>query len=381
MLINRAIKASIKEELQRERSRIVIIYGARQIGKTTLVNEVLKDFSDKKLLYVTGDNIAKIKPLSSSDFKMLEEFVFGYDILFVDEAQRIPQIGLNLKLLYDHIPSLKIIVTGSSSLDLASSVKEALTGRNWSYKLYPISFLELSQINNPFELKNNLEERLVFGGYPNVLNIKNRNERIKYINQIADNYLYKDILEIENIKYPTKIRDLLRLLAFQIGSEVSMQELATSLQLNQDTVVRYIDLLEKSFVIFTLGGFSRNLRKEVNRKPKIYFYDLGIRNAIVGNLNYLDERNDIGALWENFLIIERMKRNEYTEHYCNSYFWRTYTGAELDYVEEYGGRLYGYEFKWTKTSKAPQSWIETYEKEKASFECFNKDNFLKFICE
>jgi predicted AAA+ superfamily ATPase len=381
MLINRIINKSIKEELQKERSKIIIIYGARQVGKTTLVNEVLKDFSDQKLLYVTGDNVSTTKPLSSRDFKLLEEFVFGYNILFIDEAQRIPEIGINLKLLYDHIPSLKIIVTGSSSLDLASSVKEPLTGRNWSYKLYPISFLELSQIKNPFELKNDLDERLVFGGYPNVLNIKNRDERVKYINELADNYLYKDILEIENIKYHTKLRNLLRLLAFQIGSEVSIQELANNLQLNQDTIARYIDILEKSFVIFTLGGFSRNLRKEINKKSKIYFYDLGIRNAIVGNFNYLDERNDIGALWENFLIIERMKRNEYNGHYCNQYFWRTYTGAELDYVEEYGGQLHGYEFKWNKISKAPQSWVETYKAEKASFECFNKGNFLKFICE
>ena len=235
MLINRIISKSIKEELQKERSKIIIIYGARQVGKTTLVNEVLKDFSDQKLLYVTGDNVSTTKPLSSRDFKILEEFVFGYNILFIDEAQRIPEIGINLKLLYDHIPSLKIIVTGSSSLDLASSVKEPLTGRNWSYKLYPISFLELSQIKNPFELKKDLDERLVFGGYPNVLNIKNRDERVKYINELADNYLYKDILEIENIKYHTKLRDLLRLLAFQIGSEVSIQELANNLQLNQDT--------------------------------------------------------------------------------------------------------------------------------------------------
>ena len=225
-----------------------------------------------------------------------------------------------------------------------------------------------------------MEERIIFGSYPQILSIKSKEEKIDYISELTEDYLYKDILEIENIRYHRKLRDLLRLLAFQIGSEVSLSELGTNLGISKDNVARYIDLLEQSFVLFTLGGFSRNLLKEVNKKPKIYFYDLGVRNAIIGNFNYLNARNDTVALWENFLIIERLKRNEYKRHICNKYFWRTYTGAELDYIEEYSGDLHGYELKYNKTSKAPQSWIETYKQEKASFECVNQDNFLDFVC-
>ena len=222
-----------------------------------------------------------------------------------------------------------------------------------------------------------LERRLIFGSYPEIFSIENVVDKAQYLIELSTNYLYKDILEYQAIRHSNKLRDLLRLLAFQVGSEVSYTELGTSLGMAKQTVENYIDLLEKSFVIFTLRGFSRNLRKEVSKKPKIYFYDLGIRNAIINNFAYLNNRNDIGALWENFLIMERLKRNDYQKHFCSHYFWRTYKGAELDYIEEYNGNLYGYELEWGKRAKAPESWIKTYA---APYSCINKDNFLDFVC-
>lgn len=380
MFVTRVIKDQIETELSKERSKIVVIYGARQVGKTTLVESVLEKIAGK-ILRINGDRLGNHTDISSRDLNTLQALLNGCDVLFIDEAQRIPEIGVNLKILYDYIPQLKIIVTGSSSLDLSSSVKEPLTGRKKQFTLYPISFLELKNDLIPFELIEKLEERLIFGSYPHILNIGGNKERIDYISELTEDYLYKEILEIENIRYHRKLRDLLRLLAFQVGSEVSFSELGSKLGLGKETIARYIDLLEQSFVLFTLGGFSRNLRKEVNKKPKIYFYDLGIRNAVIGNFNYLNVRNDTGALWENFLILERLKRNEYIGHHCNQYFWRTYTGAKLDYIEEYAGKLHGYEFKYNKTSKAPKTWLTTYANEKASFDCINKDNFLYFIME
>lgn len=376
MYIKRKIIESLKEELDKQESKIIVIYGARQVGKTTLVENVLADNKDQKILRINGDRIGNNTLISSRDLQKLESLVFGYDVLFIDEAQRIPEIGINLKILYDNIKSLKIIVTGSSSLDLASSIKEPITGRKKQYILYPISFLELSEIYNKYELSQIIEERLIFGSYPEIFTIKNRVEKARYITELTEDYLYKDVLELENIRYHHKLRDLLRLLAFQIGSEVSLNELSNNLGLSKDTVARYIDLLEQSFVIFRLRGFSRNLRKEVNKQPKIYFYDLGIRNALIDNFNEIDKRNDVGSLWENFLILERFKRNEYQSHLCSRYFWRTYTGAELDYIEEYGGKLCGYEFKWKKNSKAPRSWLETYN---GDFQCLNKENFVDFV--
>lgn len=376
MLIQRQIIRAIHDELLKEKSRIIVIYGSRQVGKTTLVNTVLESYPEKKIVSINGDDENSYKAISSRSLRDLESMVHGFDILYIDEAQRIPEIGINLKILYDHIKSLKIIVTGSSALDLASQTKEALTGRKAQFTLYPISLGELHQTHHRHYVESQIKERMIFGSYPQVVNIVNRDERARYVQDLAQDYLYKDVLELENVRYHRKIRDLLRLLAFQIGSEVSFNELGMSLGLGRETVMRYVDLLEKSFVIFTLRGFSRNLKKEVNKMPKIYFYDLGVRHALIKNFNPLEERDDVGALWENFLMSERMKRNAYTDHFCSPYFWRTYTGAALDYVEEYGGKLYGYEFKWKKTGKAPKTWLETYNGE---FECINQDNFLDFV--
>ena len=376
MYIPRILTTTLIEKLTSSKKGIVV-YGARQVGKTTLVNEVIKKLGLKTLV-INGDQSRFIDIITSRDLAKIQSLVSGYEMLFVDEAQRIPEIGINLKIILDNLPTLKVLVTGSSSLDLASKISEPLTGRVWSYHLYPISLLELSTYKNRAELDNNLEERLIYGSYPEIFSYESLVQKREYLQTISDAYLYRDLIEFGDIKNSSKIRDLLKLLAFQIGSEVSLTELGTSVSMSKDTVSRYIDLLEKSFIVFRLGGFSRNLRKEVTRMDKIFFYDLGVRNILIDNLKSLKDRNDSGALWENFLIIERMKLNASKQALVSSYFWRTHTGAELDYVEEKGGTLFGFEFKsGSKTVKVPAGWLKAYPESK--FQCINKNNYLDFI--
>lgn len=376
MLLPRVLIKTIIEKLSSS-NKGVIIYGARQVGKTTLVKEIV-DRLELKTLTINGDQSRFLDIISSRDLGKIKSLVEGYELLFIDEAQRIPEIGINLKIIFDNIPSLKVLVTGSSSLDLASKVSEPLTGRTWSYHLYSISFLELSQLYNRAELNDQLETRLVYGSYPEVFSIIGEKQKIEYLQNLSDAYLYKDLVEFGGLKNSSKIRDLLKLLAFQVGSQVSLSEIGASLRISKDTVAHYIDLLEKSYVIFRLKGFSRNLRKEVIKMDKIYFFDLGIRNILIDNLKPIKDRNDVGQLWENFLIIERMKLLAYNRDYASVYFWRTYTGAELDYIEEKGGKLFGFEFKsGSKITKAPASWINAYPG--SSFTCVNRENYLDFI--
>ena len=355
----------------------ILIYGARQVGKTTLVSDIVRQ-SKLKTLSVNADQSKYLDIFSSRDLYKIKNFVAGYELLFIDEAQRIPEIGINLKIILDNLKPLKIIVTGSSSLDIASKVSEPLTGRVWTYKLYPISFFELTKIKSAFELDDSLEERLLFGSYPEILSLNGDRIKTEYLQTLSDSYLYKDLLELGGLRNSAKIRDLLKLIAFQIGNEVSLTELGSSLGMGKDTVSRYIDYLEKSFIIFRLKGFSRNLRKEVSKMDKVYFHDLGVRNILIDNLKPLKERNDAGQLWENFLITERLKYLSYTQKYGSIYFWRVYTGAELDLVEEKDGKLYGYELKFGKKSaKPPFGWKKTYPQ--ALFSVINKENYLKFI--
>lgn len=378
MHIKRHIEIDILDTLNHS-NKAIVLYGARQVGKTTLIKEIIKKL-DLKSLSINADEKKYLDVLSSRDKNKLEALVSGYELLFIDEAQRIPEIGINAKILIDSFPKLKIILTGSSSFDLANKVTEPLTGRIWTYNLYPISFLELNDHANPFELDQQREHQLIFGSYPDIFNLKNLNDKKLYLEELTSAYLYKDVLEIANIKHGNKLRNLLKLLAFQIGQEVSLSELGRSLEMSKDTVSMYIDLLEKAFVIFRLSGFSRNLRKEITKMDKIYFYDLGIRNSLINNLNFLEDRNDTGQLWENFLIGERMKKMRYNKEVYSPYFWRTYSGAELDYVEEREGKLFGYEIKHnTKKVKAPKTWLETYEN--ASFDLINLENYLGFILE
>lgn len=377
-MIPRSYLALLKSDFSSS-SKIIVLYGARQVGKTTLVRELLKT-QEGRVLEVNADERPYWEVLSSRDWVKLQALVGGYDILFIDEAQRISDIGINLKILHDKAPWLKIIVTGSSSLDLASRVQEPLTGRVWTYVLYPISVSEWRRYTaaNVFETQSALESFLRFGMYPEIFFMSTPTQKQRYLQEIVNSYLYKDILALANIKFPEKLQQLLKLLAYQIGSEVSVQELSKSLQIHRDAVLNYLDLLEKTFVIFRLGGFSGNLRKEVTKMDKVYFFDLGIRNALIGHFSDLTERSDVGQLWENFLLAERIKRNAYQQRFANYYFWRTYYGSELDLVEEAEGRLMGYEFKWGKRRNTPPSaWIEAYPH--AGYQCYNTENFLEFL--
>jgi len=378
MYIERELTRILKDKIHRS-NKIQIIYGARQVGKTTLVQSILKELN-YKYLEVNADEKLYNEILASRDYDKLKLLIAGYDLLFIDEAQRIENIGINLKILYDRFPYLKIIVTGSSSLEISNRMHEPLTGRRWTYKLYPVSFVELSKYYNVIELNNRLEEFLIYGMYPEIFSLDNVKDKEHYLRLLTSSYLYKDVLEITAIKHSSKLDDLLRLLAFQVGSQVSLNELGRSLNMSKDTVNNYIDLLEKSFVVFRLKGYSKNLRKEVSKMDKIYFYDLGVRNAVINNFNNLKYRDDIGKLWENFLLAERMKNLHYALEFPNQYFWRTYSGAELDYVEEHQGRLYGYEFKWgDKRAKVPDTWESTYPD--AAYKCINLQNYQEFLLE
>ncbi|MEK7136836.1 MAG: ATP-binding protein [Patescibacteria group bacterium] len=379
MLIARALQPILRRRLQ-EVGKVIVLYGARQVGKTTLMREVLREVGGDALS-INADEGKYVEALSSRDLRTLQNLIGRHDLLFIDEAQRVPNIGVGLKLLLERLPSLRIAVTGSSTLDLASAVREPLTGRTWTYTLHPIAFLELAETWTPFALRDSVEERLTYGAYPALFAMMGKEDKEKYLEEMSTAYLYRDILDLSGIRHPSGIRRLLQLLAFQIGSQVSLTELGAQLGISKDTVAHYIDLLEAAFVVFRLPGYSRNLRKEVTKMDKIYFYDLGVRNAIIGNFNDLKHRNDTGQLWENFLMVERMKRHSYTHISGNRYFWRTYTGAELDLVEERGGKLFGYEFAWSarrRTRKPPRTWLQTYPE--ASYEIITQENFLDFVC-
>jgi uncharacterized protein len=375
-MISRLIYADLVEQLDRG-DKIILIFGARQVGKTTLVQQLLAD-RGHRTLYVTGDERRTIDALSSRDLAALNRMVAGYDVLFVDEAQRIPEIGINLKLLSDNIPALRIVVTGSSALDLASQTREALTGRAWVHTLFPIATAELAMTDMPYQLDRTLDERLIYGMYPGLLSIVAARAKRDYLQSLCDSYLYKDILDIARIKHPAKLQDLLQLLAYQIGQEVSLTELATQLQISREAVESYIDLLERSFVIFRLRGYSRNLRKEVSKLPKIYFWDLGIRNTLVSNFEPLARRIDTGQLWENYLVSERRKLLSYSKSSASLYFWRTHTGAEFDLIELRGGEPHAYEFKWGKGAlRQAKSFQDAYPR--ATMTLINRDNYLTFL--
>ena len=378
-MINRKIEQRILEDLENSQ-KIVILYGSRQVGKTTLIKKVIRQLN-KKTLSIDADSGEYQDVLSGRNPLRLERLIGDHELLFIDEAQRIPDIGINLKIIHDQIPHVKVIVSGSSSLDLANRVSEPLTGRSWTYNLYPIAFDEWREFRNlsTYFSESQLEELLLFGFYPEVLTISGKDRKIQYLNELRRSYLYKDVLALGNIRYPEKLDQLVKLLAFQIGQLVSLQELADNLQVNRDTIVNYIDLLEKSFVIFRLQGYSRNLRKEITKMSKIYFYDLGVRNAVINNFNPLNLRNDRGYLWENFMIVERKKWLAYQFSYANTYFWRTHTGAEVDYIEEKDGHLYGYEFKWNprKIKKSYAPWESAYPE--ATYSCITTDQIEDFI--
>lgn len=361
-----------------EAGKITVLYGPRRTGKTTLVKDILKTFSFKSR-YANGDELPVREIMSSQNSETLNTLLAENDLLIIDEAQRIQNIGLNLKILVDNHPDKYILATGSASFDLANKINEPLTGRKNTLLLYPISFGELVNSFGMFDAVKQLERWLVWGTYPEVVTIEDPQKRKSYLDELTGSYLYKDILELAGVRHPEKIINILRLLAFQIGQEVSIPEIASNVALNRETVERYLDLLEKSFVIFRRGGFSRNLRKEIVKNNRYYFFDNGIRNSLIQNFNPLTIRNDMGQLWENFLIVERLKTLEYTGISVNSYFWRTYDQKEIDLIEEREGKIFAYECKWQGVHK------NTIEKEftaaypDAQISTINKDNFRDFL--
>ncbi|PIX56924.1 MAG: AAA family ATPase [Candidatus Yonathbacteria bacterium CG_4_10_14_3_um_filter_43_12] len=360
-------------------NKVLVIFGPRRVGKTTLITDFLSTYKGKYRLE-SGDDIRAREILGSEDLSLLKEYATGYDLIVIDEAQRIPKIGWGLKLLVDHVPGIRIIATGSSSFELAGQVGEPLTGRKHTMTLFPLSEIELLAYynNNSYDLSSKLAERLVFGGYPEVISAKNTLERKDALGEIVGSYLLKDIMELDRVRNTKILSDLVRLIAFQIGNEVSLTEIATTLGIDRKTVARYIDLLEKSFILYNLRGFSRNLRKEVTKKSKYYFYDIGVRNAIISNFNNLSERDDVGALWENFLVIERLKTRVYKNISANDYFWRTWDQNEVDFVEEREGKLFGYEFKWKKAKvKEPKNWRGTYAE--ATYGVITPENYLQIL--
>jgi uncharacterized protein len=359
-------------------NKVLVIYGPRRVGKTTLLTRFLKS-TPLKYKLDSGENIRTQQILGSQDFSQILAYTEGYELVAIDEAQSIPNIGMGLKIIVDQEPGIRVIATGSSSFELAGQTGEPLTGRKRTLTLYPIALSELLTVFNRMELREKLPEFLIFGLYPEVLQAPTRAAKIEAITEIANSYLLKDVLAFDRIKNSRTLLDLLKLLAFQVGSQVSFNEMASQLGVDVKTVQRYLDLLEKAFVILRLGGFSRNLRNEVTTKSKYYFLDNGIRNALIAQFNVLDQRNDIGQLWENFVMVERLKRRNYYPLYANMYFWRTYDQREIDLVEEREGRLFGYECKWSnkKPAIAPKGWLSTYPE--AEFTVVHPDNFLDFV--
>lgn len=355
-MIKRHMEKVIQSKLNK--GKAIIIYGARQVGKTTLLKNIVEKDS-KEIYWLNGDRVEDRALLENASSTRLLSFLSGKKMIIIDEAQRIEDIGLKLKIIFDET-SIQIVATGSSSFDLANKIQEPMTGRKYEYKLYPFSFDELAQHSNAFEEYKQLPNRLLFGSYPDVV-LHEGNQR-EVLENLANSYLYKDILEWGKIKKSTKILKLLQAIAFQIGNQVSYTELSRIVGINKETVESYIDLLEKSFVIFRLHSFSRNLRNELKKSKKIYFYDNGIRNALINNFNPIELRNDVGALWENYIISERIKYTDYQQIYANRYFWRTRYQQEIDYIEEREGKLFAYEFKWNthKKVKIPNSFMNAY---------------------
>lgn len=369
----RQIKPEVLKSLEQQGSLVIILYGPRQAGKTTLMREVLKG-KERDTLWVSGDDIETQRKFSIHSLTHLKGLVGDKKILAIDEAQKIDNIGLSLKLLVDDL-DIKILVSGSASFDLAHKLGEPLTGRTRTFWVYPLSVAEIGTHHNWKLNKDTLLSRVLrYGTFPRVFNLPGEADMMNYLYDYINNYLYHDILALGLVRKPKKVLDLLSLLALQIGGEVSVNELAQALAVNRQTVENYLEILEKLFVIFNLRGFSRNLRKEISKTSKYYFYDLGVRNAVIRNFNEFNIRDDVGQLWENFFIMEKLKATNNNGKPANFYFWRTYDQKEIDLIEERGGKLQAYEIKWKdKNGKVPEEFLMTYPN--STFISVNKEDF------
>ena len=358
--------------------KVVVLYGPRQVGKTTLLRRYVQE-REPEAVVVSGEDITVREVLESQSLDRLSNLVGRRRTLIVDEAQHLREVGLNLKLMVDHIEGLRIIATGSSSFDLAQKTGEPLTGRKRTLLLLPLAQLELREVEGPHETSARLPARLLYGSYPEVALSGSDRERQLHLREIVSSYLFRDVLQVEGVRHSDRLLNLVQLVAHQVGAEVSLNELGTQLGMSKNTVGRYLDLLEKTFVLYSRRALSRNPRKEVSRSRRYYFYDNGIRNAVVSDFRPLTLRNDIGALWENYIATERMKRNLYTDTLTDSYFWRTYDRQEVDLVEEWNGALHAAEMKWSprKTARPPAGFRRAYPD--ATFRVVHRENYLDFI--
>lgn len=373
--IKRILQDSIADRLKP--GKAVLVFGARRVGKTVLLKRLVQEFKGKSLL-LNGEDYDALALLENQSVANYRHLLEGVDLLAIDEAQNIPDIGHKLKLIVDEMESVSVLASGSSSFDLLNKAGEPLVGRSTQFLLTPFSHKELAQVESTLDVKQNLEARLIYGSYPEVVGLKRFEQKVDYLRDMVGAYLLKDILSLDGLKNAAKMKDLLRLIAFQMGSEVSYDELGKQLGMSRNTVEKYLDLLSKVFVVYRLGAFSRNLRKEVSKSGKWYFYDNGVRNAIIGNFNPLAIRQDTGALWENYLISERMKANHNESLHKLFYFWRTYNNQEIDLIEESADTLTALEFKWgSKIPSAPSSFMAAYPQ--ATYHVINPSNYLRFI--
>jgi uncharacterized protein len=374
-MIKRVIHDRIIQRLKP--NKVLMLYGARRVGKTVLIKEIIKEFQGK-CLFLNGEDYDTKALLGERSIANYSGLLRGIDLLVIDEAQNIPEIGQKIKLIVDEIPGIKVLASGSSSFDLHNQTGEPLVGRSITFQLFPFSQAEFNYCENKLETRQNLETRLIYGSYPEPAFLKSYDEKREYLQELVNSYLLKDILSIDGLRNSGKMKDLLRLIAFQIGTEVSFDELGRQLGMNKGTVEKYLDLLSKVFVIFRLKGFSRNLRKEISKAAKWYFVDNGIRNAIIGNFSPLAVRHDTGFLWENYLLSERIKLNSNGGFNKEHYFWRTYDGQEIDLIETSSDNISAYECKWGESSgKVPGAFSNAYPD--ADYQIINRLNYLNFV--
>ena len=372
-MIKRYLLEKLKKDLNK--NKVLLLLGARQVGKTTLFQDLSKAWNDT--LWLTGDELETQRLFENPTITRFKAEFSRIKYLIVDEAQRLPNVGLGLKIIADHLKEIQLLVTGSSAFELSNRLNESLMGRAFEYQLFPLSFSEMADFHTLREEKRLLHYRLIYGYYPDVVMQPEDNKKI--LMNLVQNFLYKDMLLLEDVKKPDKIVKLLQALAFQVGNQVSYNEIGKIVGLNVATVEKYIIMLEQSFVIFRLGSFSRNLRNELTKSRKIYFYDNGIRNALIDNLSSVEIRTDTGALWENFLISERMKFLKNNERWCKRYFWRTKDQQEIDYIEEENGELRAFEFKWNSHTKAKITKTFTNAYPQAQTQIITPENYVDFV--
>ena len=373
--INRLLQGKILESLAPNKA--VLIFGARRVGKTVMMRQIVDSYSGRTMM-LNGEDFDTLDLLQNRSVANYRHLLNGIDLLAIDEAQNVPQIGSVLKLIVDEVPGISVLASGSSSFDLLNKTGEPLVGRSTQFLLTPLSQREIAQRETVFETRQNFESRLIYGSYPEVVMMDSYERKMDYLRDIVGAYLLKDILVIDGLKNSNKMRNLLRLIAFQLGSEVSYEELGKQLGMSKTTVEKYLDLLEKVFVIYRLGAYSRNLRKEVTKAGKWYFYDNGVRNAIIGAFSPLSVRQDVGALWENYIIGERRKLNFNNLLHKEFYFWRTYDKQEIDLIEESPDGMSAFEFKWgNKMPAAPKVFSQAYPD--AVYHVVNKENYMDFV--